>query len=72
MLNLLKEIWNIVINIVNFVIHSIQSIFILLANIPRFINYLTAIISEIPSIYQAIMLVTLTISIVFLIINRGK
>lgn len=72
MLNFLRDIWNVLINIVNFVIHSIESIFVLLANIPRFLTYLTGIIAEIPAIYQSIMLVTLIISVVFLIVNRGK
>lgn len=72
MLTFLKNIWGVLVNIVNFVIHSIESIVLLIANIPRFLNYLIGLIAEIPAIYQSIMLVTLTLSVVFLIINRGK
>lgn len=72
MLTFLKEIWQIIVNLVNFVIHSIESIFVLLSHIPRFIAYLTGIMAEMPSLYTAVMLVTITISIIFLIINRGK
>ena len=71
MFNFLKDIWGTLKNIVTFVTHSIQSIFVLLANIPRLVNWLTGIMVEIPTIYISIMLVTITISIVFLILNRG-
>ena len=70
MFSWLKNIWNILKNLVKFATHSVQSIFVLIANIPRFILYITSLLAEIPPIYLAFALVTLTISIVFLIINR--
>lgn len=70
MFSLITEIWNIVKNLVSFVVHTITSLFTLIAQIPKFLQLLTGLIAQIPPIYQAIMTVTLTISIVLLITNR--
>ena len=72
MIRLIKQIWSICKNLVNFIVHSIESLFTLIANIPRFLTYLTGLLGEVPPIYLSFALVTLTISIVFLIIDRGK
>ena len=72
MLRFFKQIWYIVRNLIRFIVNSIQSLFILIANIPRFLTYITGLLGEVPPIYLSFALVTLTISIVFLIINRGK
>lgn len=72
MLDLLKGIWDVISGLVDFVIHTITSLITLIAQIPKFLTLLGGLIGQIPPIYQAIMTVTLTISVIFLITGRGK
>lgn len=72
MLNLLKDIWAVIRNGITFIMHTISSLFMLIANIPKYVNLLTTVLAELPPIYMAIATVTITISIVFLILGRNN
>lgn len=72
MLDFLKGIWDVLTGLIDFVVHTIESLVTLIAQIPKFLTLLGGLIGQIPPIYQAIMTVTLTISVIFLITGRGK
>lgn len=72
MFDILYNIWQMIINIFKFIIHVIESLFILIANIPKYVNVLLTILAEIPNLYLSIAIVTITLSIVFLIVGRNN
>lgn len=72
MIEIWNRIWDIISGFIDFIIHTVTSLITLIAQIPKFLTLLSGLIGQIPPIYQAIMTVTLTISVIFLITGRGK
>lgn len=70
MLSLLSSFINTVVSLVSFVINSIQSIIDLIARFPTYISYITTGIGFTPSIIQPFLLASLSLYIIFFIINR--
>lgn len=72
MLTFLTNVWNAIEGIISFIIHGIESLVILMLKIPTYIAMLTNLIAEIPATYQAVILATISLSVIFFISNRGK
>lgn len=71
MLQIIKYFFESIGNIINFFVNSLLGIFEILYHLPAYIASLTYIIGEIPTIYSSFILVSITISIIFLIIGRN-
>lgn len=72
MIQLLKYLFESIGNIITFLINGILGIFELLYHLPAYITAISLIIGEVPALYSSFILVSITISIVFLIIGRSK
>ena len=70
MLSLLSSFINTVISLVNFVVNSIQSIIDLITKFPTYISYITSGIGFTPTLIQPFLLASLSIYIIFFIIDR--
>lgn len=72
MLTILENIANSIIGIIMFAVNTLQSLMLLITKIPTYTAMLIEIISQIPITYQAIITATISLSVIFLITNRGK
>ena len=70
MLNLLSSLINTVISLVNFFVNSIQSLIDLITRFPTYISYITSAIGFTPTLIQPFLLASLSIYIIFFIIDR--
>lgn len=70
MIDLLISFVNTVNIIVQFIINSITSLFNLLSLLPTYISYLTTSISFLPTVIMPFALASISIYVVFLIIDR--
>lgn len=70
MLSLLSSIANTVVSLVSFLFHSVLSLIDLIQRIPSYVAYLTSAIGFTPSIVQPFLLTSLSVYIIFLIIDR--
>lgn len=72
MLTILENIINSITGLVMFAVNTLQSLMLLVTKIPTYTAMLIEIISQIPITYQAIITATISLSVIFLITNRGK
>ena len=70
MITLLQSIVDTVVSLVGFLIHSIGSLLNLVAHIPSYVSFLTVSIGYLPTIIMPFCIASITIYVVFLIINR--
>lgn len=72
MIDLLTSIVNVISSLIGFLIHSIESLFNLIAHIPTYVSFLTVSIGYLPSIVIPFAIASISVYVVFLILNRGK
>lgn len=70
MLNLLKNIVDVINTVVNFFINTLHSIINLISNIPRFVAYVVEVIGLFPTILVPFILVSISIYVVKMVIGR--
>lgn len=71
MMQFLNNIWATISELINFIIHSIQSLIDLISHIPAYVAMLTGLIAEIPTIYQGVILATISIAVIHMITGRN-
>lgn len=64
-IDMLTTVWDVL-------THVFNSFYLLLRNLSKYITTLQQLINYIPATYQAILIATVAISIVFLVTNRGE
>lgn len=72
MIKLLQSIVDTVVSLVSFVIHTVTSLLNLIAHIPSYVSFLTVSIGYLPSIIMPFAIASVSIYVVFLILNRGS
>lgn len=72
MISLLQSIVDTVTSLVQFVIHTFDSLLNLLAHIPTYVSFLTVSIGYLPSMIIPFAIASVSIYVVFLVLNRGK
>lgn len=72
MIGLLQSIVDTVTSVIAFLIHTIDSLINLLAHIPTYVSFLTVSIGFLPTIVIPFAIASVSIYVVFLILNRGK
>ena len=73
MIDLLRSIVDAISNFVSFITHSIQTFLNILAAIPRFTAYIFNLVNNlIPDVLKPFIIISVVISIVYLIIGRNK
>lgn len=70
MISLLQSIVNTIISLVSFFINTIMSLIDLLSRIPTYVTFLTEGISFTPSMVQPFLIASISVYIIFLIIDR--
>lgn len=70
MLDLFSSVANTLVSLVGFIANSVTSLIDLLARIPTYIAYLTSAIGFTPTLVQPFLLASISIYVVFLIIDR--
>lgn len=70
MLSLLSSIANTIVSLVSFVYNSIVSLIDLISRIPSYVAYLTSAIGFTPSLVQPFLIASISIYVIFLIIDR--
>lgn len=68
----LGAIWDAVSGLITFVVHGVESLLTLLTLIPQYLAALINLIAYLPTLYQGAIIATISVSIIFLITNRGK
>lgn len=71
MISLLQSIVDTITSLVSFVIHTVTSLLNLIAHIPSYISFLTVSIGYLPSIVMPFAIASISLYVVFLILNRG-
>lgn len=71
MISLIQSIVDVIKSLVQFLIHSIDSFLNLLFHIPTYVSFLTVSIGYLPSIIIPFAIASVSIYVVFLILNRG-
>lgn len=72
MIGLLRAIVDTITSLVSFVINTIFSLLNLLAHIPTYVDFLITSIGFLPNIVVPFCIASVSIYVVFLILNRGK
>lgn len=70
MIGLLESIVNTLLSIINFFINTITSLIDLLTRIPTYVTFLSEGIAFTPSMIQPFLIASISIYIIFLIIDR--
>ncbi len=70
MIKLLSSIVNTISSIVSFIVSSIQAFTNILLNIPNYLTFITTSIGFMPTIFIGFLLATISIYVVFFIIDR--
>lgn len=72
MLDILRSIADFLTNIVNFIVHTIQSFLNLLAAIPQFTAYIFNLVNNlIPDIFKPFIIIAIIVAIILLILGRN-
>lgn len=71
-INFLKSLGEIITTLIDLVITLVGSLFDFIANLPTFLSLITASFGAIPSFILPFAAISLTISIIFIILGRGK
>ena len=71
MITLLQSIVDTIVSLVGFVIHSVESLINLIMHIPSYVSFLTVSIGYLPSVIMPFCIASVSIYVVFLILNRG-
>ena len=71
MLQLLKSIADTIVSLVVFVVHSIQSLLKLLANLTQYILFLTNSILNVPAVFIPFLVGSIYIYVMYLITDRN-
>lgn len=71
MISLLQSIVDVIKSLIQFLIHSIDSLFNLIGHIPTYVSFLTVSVGYLPSIIIPFAIASVSIYVVFLILNRG-
>ena len=72
MISLLTAIVDTIKSLLLFVIHSFDSLINLFLHIPTYVSFLTSSISNLPSIIIPFAMATISVYVIFLVLNRGK
>lgn len=72
MIDLITSIVNVISSLIGFIIHSIESLFNLLTHIPTYVSFLTVSIGYLPTMVIPFAIASISIYVVFLVLNRGK
>lgn len=72
MIKLLTSIVDFITSVVNLVIHTIESLINLFAHIPTYVSFLTVSISYLPNIIIPFAIASISVYVVYLVLNRGK
>lgn len=72
MIKLLQSIVDTIVSLVSFVIHTVTSLVNLIAHIPSYVSFLTVSIGYLPTIIMPFALASISLYVVFLILNRGS
>lgn len=70
MLQLLTSLIDTIKIIVDFFVQGIQSLIVLLSNLPKFISFMTGSFGYLPHIFIPFLVFSISIYVVFLIIDR--
>ncbi len=70
MIKLLSSIVNTISSIVSFIVSSIQAFTNILLNIPNYLTFISTSIGFMPTIFIGFLLATISIYVVFFIIDR--
>lgn len=71
MIDALRSLLDIVVSLLEFVGHSVYSLFVLLTNIPQYVSFLTASINVLPSVIVPFAIASVSIYVVFLVLGRN-
>ena len=72
MITLLQSIVDFVVSCAMFLIHTLDSLLNLIAHLPSYISFLSVSIAYLPSIIGVYAIASISIYVVFLVLNRGK
>lgn len=72
MISLLQAIVDVVTSLVNFVINTITSLMALLIHIPTYTSFLIGSLSVLPTLVYPFAVASISIYVIFLVLNRGK
>lgn len=72
MITLLQSIVDTIVSFVSFFIHSITSLLNLIAHIPSYVSFLVSSIGYLPTIVMPFCIASVSIYVVFLVLNRGS
>lgn len=71
MITLLQSIVDTITSLIGFVIHSIESLINLIAHIPSYVSFLTVSIGYLPTIVMPFCIASVSLYVIFLVINRS-
>lgn len=72
MITILQSIVDFAVSIAMFVYHTFESLVNLIAHIPSYVSFLSVSISYLPTIIFPFCIASISIYVVFLVLNRGK
>lgn len=72
MIKLLQSIVDTITSVISFLIHTIQSLINLFLHIPTYVDFLVTSIGLLPTIIIPFALASVSVYVVFIILNRGK
>lgn len=72
MISLLRSIVDTITAVIGFVVHTVTSLINLLLHIPTYVDFLVTSIGFLPQIIIPFAIATVSIYVVFLILNRGS
>lgn len=71
MIAFLQQIANIINTVIQFIINAVQMLVAIILAIPRILLYVVQVIGYLPAFVSAIILVSVSVSVVLFILNHG-
>lgn len=72
MIAFLQQIANIIVSVISFVVHALQMLVEIILTIPRVLLYVIQCIGYLPPFVNAIVIVSISVSVVLFILNKGS
>lgn len=72
MISLFKTLIDIITSVLEFVGHTIYSLFVLLSHIPEYVSFIVSSINVLPNVIVPFAIASISIYVVFLILGRNS